>query len=170
MPGPSDSGSANQAGSSGKDVKVEELSVEEQAKHWFLQGVGLERKGELYDAVKCYRRAVQLVPDIEYRLSTISSGAGGASESSSSVTTPNDSDDEKDDEDVEEDEDFNGPLVVKFLKIIEANGWNFFQKLRDDSKMHLNDLPVELLSYILRYLVFRLDLLSLINSSAWSFP
>ena len=42
--------------------------VEEEAKSLFLMGVGLERQGDLYDAVRHYRRAMQLVPDIEYRV------------------------------------------------------------------------------------------------------
>lgn len=130
-------------------------TVEEQAKNWFLQGVGLERKGELYEAVRCYRRAVQLVPDIEYRVSTSAANAHNSSETSSSAGSPNDSENERD-SDAEGDDDVDdGPLTVKFLKIIEANGWNFFQKIRDDNKSHLNDLPVEVLSYILRYVMFQ---------------
>lgn len=129
------------------------LTVEEQAKHWFLQGVGLERKGDLYDAVKCYRRAIQLVPDIEYRISTAPPGPGNASEMSSSVGSPEDSDNEDDTDIDEEVEDDEGPLIEKLLKIIKGRGWVFFQKARQDNKFHLNDLPVEVLSYILRYIL-----------------
>lgn len=41
---------------------------EEEAKHWFEEGVIHEQKGKLYDAVACYRKATQLVPDIEFKL------------------------------------------------------------------------------------------------------
>lgn len=34
----------------------------------FLKGVQYEQDGKLYEAVKFYRQAVQLVPDIEFRL------------------------------------------------------------------------------------------------------
>jgi hypothetical protein len=34
----------------------------------FLKGVENEQNGKLYEAIQCYRRAVQLVPDIEFRL------------------------------------------------------------------------------------------------------
>lgn len=136
-------------------------TVEEQAKNWFLQGVGLERKGELYDAVRCYRRAIQLVPDIEYRVSTSTGAAHNSSETSSSAGSPNDSENERDSDGEGDDDVEDGPLTVKFLKIIEANGWNFFQKVREDNKSHLNDLPVEVLSYILRYVnVLCIQLLS----------
>lgn len=43
-------------------------TVEEQAKKWFLQGVENEKTGKLYDAILCYKKAVQLVPDIEFKL------------------------------------------------------------------------------------------------------
>lgn len=34
----------------------------------FLKGVENEQNGKLYEAIQFYRRAVQLVPDIEFRL------------------------------------------------------------------------------------------------------
>lgn len=39
-----------------------------QARALFLKGVQHEQDGKLYEAVKFYRQAVQLVPDIETRL------------------------------------------------------------------------------------------------------
>lgn len=39
-----------------------------QAKDLFLKGVENEQNGKLYEAIQYYRRAVQLVPDIEFRL------------------------------------------------------------------------------------------------------
>jgi F-box protein 9 len=39
-----------------------------QAKRLFLKGVENEQSGKLYEAIHFYRRAVQLVPDIEFRL------------------------------------------------------------------------------------------------------
>lgn len=45
----------------------QEVSREEQAKSLFLEGVSLEKKGKCFDAIKCYRRAIQLDPDIEFR-------------------------------------------------------------------------------------------------------
>lgn len=43
-------------------------SIEDQARDLFLLGVDLERKGKCFEAVRHYRRAVQLVPDIEYKI------------------------------------------------------------------------------------------------------
>uniref|UniRef100_A0A1B6H0D2 Uncharacterized protein n=1 Tax=Cuerna arida TaxID=1464854 RepID=A0A1B6H0D2_9HEMI len=41
---------------------------EEKARQLFLKGVENEQLGKLYEAIQFYRRAVQLVPDIEFRL------------------------------------------------------------------------------------------------------
>ncbi|PFX18864.1 F-box only protein 9 [Stylophora pistillata] len=42
--------------------------LEEKAANLFLQGVSAERNGDLYEAIYFYRQAVQLVPDIEFRI------------------------------------------------------------------------------------------------------
>lgn len=39
-----------------------------QAKNLFLKGIEMEKSGKFYEAIQFYRRAVQLVPDIEFRL------------------------------------------------------------------------------------------------------
>ena len=39
-----------------------------QAKNLFLKGIEHEQTGKLYEAIQFYKRAVQLVPDIEFRL------------------------------------------------------------------------------------------------------
>jgi len=116
----------------------------------------MERQGEFYDAVRCYRRAMQLVPDIEHRVNSSSNANNDKSSNTSSANeSPYDSDDDQDASIHSlapctnlEDED--GPLIKRFLKIIESSGWKFFEKKKPDSKIHLNDLPVEVLTYIMR--------------------
>lgn len=39
-----------------------------QAKNLFLKGIEHEQTGKLYEAIQFYKRAVQLVPDIEFRI------------------------------------------------------------------------------------------------------
>lgn len=55
-----------------KEIQDEIIStssdIEEQARKLFLKGVEMERSGKLYEAIQFYRRAVQIVPDIEFRL------------------------------------------------------------------------------------------------------
>lgn len=39
-----------------------------QAKQLFLRGVEMERGGKLYEAIQHYKRAMQILPDVESRL------------------------------------------------------------------------------------------------------
>lgn len=48
--------------------QTEESSREDQAKSLFQQGIDLERKGKCFEAIRLYRRAIQLVPDIEFKM------------------------------------------------------------------------------------------------------
>lgn len=122
--------------------------VEEEAKKFFLMGVSFERRGDLYDAVRFYRRAMQLIPDIERRLSLHNEREY---EPPVDSTTEMDDDLEPSAEDMEsEDKEDDRPLYVKFIQRIEANSWQFFRKLKEDSKCHMSDIPVEVLLYILR--------------------
>uniref|UniRef100_UPI00398F2E75 F-box only protein 9 isoform X3 n=1 Tax=Pristiophorus japonicus TaxID=55135 RepID=UPI00398F2E75 len=60
----------------------QELAREEKAKELFLKAVEQEQNGAVYEAIKYYRRAVHLVPDIEFRInyahSPESDGSGKA--------------------------------------------------------------------------------------------
>jgi F-box protein 9 len=153
-------------GSKGKSVgsistapvpPVGDKEIEEAAKQHFLAGVTLERQGSLYEAVQSYRRAIQMIPDIEFRVS-VSEAALTAS------TSPNDSDNEGEDRDFDEDgdEDDSEPLPKRILRAIEANGWQYFQKAKPDNRPHLADIPSEVITYILRWLISNdLDLRSL---------
>ena len=50
-----------------KKEEPEQDSVEEKARGIFLEGVEHEQNGELYEAIQKYRKAVALVPDIEFK-------------------------------------------------------------------------------------------------------
>merc|ERR1719219_3153279 len=43
-------------------------STEERARSFFLEGVEHEQNGELFEAIQKYRKAVNLVPDIEFKV------------------------------------------------------------------------------------------------------
>ena len=45
----------------------EEASIEEKARNYFLEGVEHEQNGELFEAIQKYRKAINLVPDIEFK-------------------------------------------------------------------------------------------------------
>lgn len=56
-----------------------ELDVVEKARRLFQNGIDFERQGKMHDAIRSYRQALQLVPDIEKRMLVSSGGtAGGA--------------------------------------------------------------------------------------------
>ncbi|KAG2467051.1 PLCE acyltransferase, partial [Polypterus senegalus] len=48
--------------------KRQELAREEKARELFLQAVEQEQNGAVYEAIKYYRRAMQIVPDIEFKI------------------------------------------------------------------------------------------------------
>ncbi|XP_062319226.1 F-box only protein 9 isoform X3 [Osmerus eperlanus] len=57
--------------------RKQELLREEKAKELFLRAVEEEQNGALYEAIKYYRRAMQIVPDIEFKINYDSGRAGG---------------------------------------------------------------------------------------------
>jgi len=48
--------------------RTQELVREEKARELFLKAVEEEQNGAVYEAIKYYRRAMQLVPDIEFKI------------------------------------------------------------------------------------------------------
>merc|ERR1739848_467978 len=56
-------------GNQNLDVKLDDERdyIEEKARQYFLQGVEHEQNGELFEAIQKYRKAVALVPDIEFK-------------------------------------------------------------------------------------------------------
>ncbi|XP_048865688.1 F-box only protein 9 isoform X2 [Brienomyrus brachyistius] len=52
----------------GDPKKKQELAREETARELFLKAVEEEQNGAVYEAIKYYRRAMQLVPDIEFKI------------------------------------------------------------------------------------------------------
>ncbi|CAB4011541.1 F-box only 9-like, partial [Paramuricea clavata] len=137
-------------------------SIESRAKVLFLTGASLEQKGKIPEAIRYYRQAIQLLPDIESRLSDFNELVP-KNESSQEIFTPdlNDDDDgtasnynmnlytSKDLEDVVRDFD---KLSVKGICEPEF----------PTTKTHISALPAELLMYIFKWVVSqRLDLRSL---------
>lgn len=44
---------------------------ESKAKKFFIEGIEMEKAGKMYEAIQCYRRAVQIVPDIEFKVDIV---------------------------------------------------------------------------------------------------
>ncbi|XP_072038029.1 F-box only protein 9-like [Amphiura filiformis] len=122
---------------------------EEKAKCLFMEGVISERKGQMYEAIQYYRHAIQLVPDIESRISDFSS-SNTASSSEPSVNGDDDEDEEL--------EDLTAQLSTLTTDTIKHHS----EPLYPQKETHISALPVELLLILFRWVVSSdLDLRSL---------
>lgn len=130
---------------------------EEKAKMLFLQGVSSEQNGMLYEAIEYYRRAMQIVPDIERKIDYQAvRSPRGRTESESSISS-------LDAEDLNTDED----LVRHFQKLqMNNNANNTCQPMYMQTSTHFSALPLELVIYIFKWVVTPdLDMKSLENLS-----
>ncbi|XP_078695624.1 F-box only protein 9-like isoform X1 [Branchiostoma floridae x Branchiostoma belcheri] len=115
--------------------------LEERAKRLFLKGVSAEQDGNLYEAVKFYKQAIQLVPDIESHITDYAERK---------------SDDDLDSSD--EEEDLSSPdmedadLLSQFHRLTVSDG-RLCQPNLPLRQTHISALPAELLTYIFRWVV-----------------
>lgn len=49
-------------------TQLENEDIESKAKRFFIRGIEMEKSGKMYEAIQFYRRAVQIVPDIEFKV------------------------------------------------------------------------------------------------------
>uniref|UniRef100_S4R7H3 F-box only protein n=1 Tax=Petromyzon marinus TaxID=7757 RepID=S4R7H3_PETMA len=125
------------------------LGAEEQARELFIRAAELEQEGALYEAIKFYRQAMQLVPDIEFRVNDYGGENG----------SPGDMDNR---EAVEDNAVTN--LLTSFqseLSLQEAQP-KLCRRDTESRQTHISALPVEVLVYVFRWVVSSdLDLRSL---------
>ncbi|KAK6626543.1 hypothetical protein RUM44_009016 [Polyplax serrata] len=134
-----------------------EVEVEHRARKWFLQGVEHEKNGRLIEAIRFYRRAVQLVPDIEFKLCDALGNKGCSREPEKYDGMGSDTDAEEADEHVDSPID----LMVKLQRIVTRSK-SICRPAREQRATHISSLPVEIILYILRWVVSHdLDLRSL---------
>ncbi|XP_063704802.1 F-box only protein 9 [Culicoides brevitarsis] len=147
---------------------LSELSLdpneEQRATQLFLQGAELERKGKLYDAIRLYRRAIQLVPDIEKRIyerNKMQSKVKGEKRDKNEDKTNNNEENDKEEENEEElddDEDLsNVDLLLRFQLFLQKSGQickrSGSDKVLITTGAHFCDLPAEIILYIFRWVV-----------------
>ncbi|XP_071451212.1 F-box only protein 9 [Hetaerina americana] len=161
----------------------EPSSDEAKARELFMKGVGEERAGKLYEAIQWYRRAVQLVPDIESRLYKSQHLARTTENEDDDTSVESDyearveANEEEIDEDLDksddevskdEEEEDDGFLTAKLQRIF-ARKQPICQTEVEQKGVHISALPMEILIYILRWVVSpHLDLRSLESCSAVS--
>ncbi|NXG89463.1 FBX9 protein, partial [Stercorarius parasiticus] len=143
--------SSRGAGLKSVDARVkQEIAKEEKAKELFLKAVEEEQNGALYEAIKFYRLAMQLVPDIEFKI-TYTRSPDGDGVGKRCV------------EDNKE-EDKMADLLSEFQQqlALQESSVKLCQPEVDVSQTHISVLPMEVLMYIFRWVVSSdLDLRSL---------
>jgi len=133
--------------------------IHSKAREFFLRGVQLEENGKLYDAILYYKKAVNLVPDIEKEVFQYTGRPGSSKEKSNSGKEHNNKQPDRDN--AQEATGALQNLVDKFSQIRLENKPLIQQEFQSEGK-HISDLPVELLNYILKWVVSKdLDIRSL---------
>lgn len=130
----------------------------------FLQGVELEKQGKVFEAMRMYRRAVHLDPDIEFKMYDklkVSSQPPLDTEATlvNKYQNLNVNEFEEDLQDVD--------LVARFQTSIANGNGRLFESSTEKGVivtdgMHISNLPTEIILHILRWVVsMNLDLRSL---------
>jgi F-box protein 9 len=149
-----------------REESSNESSRENMARKLFLEGIELERSRKYFEAIKLYRRAVQLEPNIEYKVyqATLAENEQQKAGFSKSIAgssgiiehSQNANDDDEDIDDLIE--SFQKDLALENKPICESS----FLPGTIKSGKHISALPVEVLLLILKYVVSNdLDMKSL---------
>lgn len=131
-----------------QDSILAEEDIHTKARELFLEGVRQEENGKLYEAISFYKKAVNLVPDIEkeaFTFTTRKQADHNSSRKPGEVVTT-----EKEQEE-EEEEDFTN-LLDSFSRIRLDNS-PLIQKELPSQEKHIGELPFEVLNYILKWVV-----------------
>ncbi|BFZ21038.1 hypothetical protein BsWGS_24077 [Bradybaena similaris] len=145
--GQSPRSSANDGNNVGMKTK-QANDIENEARAFFLQGMQAEDDGMLNEAIFYYRKALQLVPDIESRL-------GNVLNRNPRERARQDSESSMEKSDVEED-------LLVHLQQLKLKDEALCQPEYEQKMTHISCLPVELIVYILHWVVSNdLDLRSL---------
>ncbi|CAM4725116.1 hypothetical protein PO909_019886 [Leuciscus waleckii] len=118
----------------------QEIAKEEKARELFLKAVEEEQNGAVYEAIKYYKSAMLLVPDIEFR---INYSRTPDPDRSGSYLEDNEKDREIDD------------LLTYFQQqlTLGCDTMKLCEPETDTSQVHISALPFEVLMYIFRWVV-----------------
>lgn len=117
--------------------KTQEMAREEKATKLFLRAVHEEQNGAVYEAIKYYRMALQLVPDIESKIN---------------YSRPTDADKMMEENDSDSDiEDLLSYFEQQLT--LECSFPKFCTPELEMTQMHISVLPREILTYIFRWVV-----------------
>lgn len=149
----------NAATTTVKPDQNKNLSDEQRARALFLEGSEMERVGKVFEAMRLYRRAVQLVPDIEFRVYEKRTPAKQASGEAKIASEVDELSNELLEVTLDEDDENldNVDLVLRFQNLL-AKSRKLFERATGDrglivTSAHFSDLPMEVILYILRWVV-----------------
>jgi F-box protein 9 len=130
----------------------------------------LERRGKLYDAVACYRKATQLVPDIEFRVfrseQKRQEAAGSATGDRPNQGMNRKSRNSRTESEGQGEDFLQEDLVLKLSRLTVDDQGNFYLCRRENeetrTQAHFSDMPYEVVVHILKWVVSdQLDIRSL---------
>ncbi|XP_030627347.1 F-box only protein 9 isoform X2 [Chanos chanos] len=121
--------------------REQELAREEKARELYLRAVEEENNGAVYEAIKYYKMAMQLVPDIEFRINY--SRSPDPDRVGGSYLVENERDSEIDD------------LLAYFQQqlTMQDSSLRICQPEVETTQVHISALPLEVLMYIFRWVV-----------------
>lgn len=127
-------------------------TLEEEARSLFQQGIDLERKGKCFEAIRHYKRAIHLVPDIEFRVySTAQSKQTAKNDKNGNKSTTSSKQRQDNTEDSIDDlvEAFQRDLSLNNVGVCEST----FGTGTISTSLHISSLPVEVFLVIMKWLV-----------------
>uniref|UniRef100_A0A1A7WEB6 F-box only protein n=1 Tax=Iconisemion striatum TaxID=60296 RepID=A0A1A7WEB6_9TELE len=139
--------SSGACGASGRHLRAQDLKWtqeivrEEKATKLFLRAVQKEQNGAVYEAIKFYRMAMQLDPDIEFKIN---------------YSRPTDADEAE--ENFSEDSDADGEIedLLVYLEqqfTLESSFPKICAPELEMTQTHISALPREILMYVFRWVV-----------------
>uniref|UniRef100_A0A8D9BMC6 F-box only protein 9 n=1 Tax=Cacopsylla melanoneura TaxID=428564 RepID=A0A8D9BMC6_9HEMI len=139
--------------------KPKNLSIEAKAKLLFHQGVEYEKNGKYYDAIQCYKNAIQLVPDIEFKIyseskqgRTLQTDGTSDTAGDSILDETHSSADDSNEEEEEDEYDGSENLVQRCQRLLSKHN-TFILPAHAQSTTHFSALPMEIVIYILRWVM-----------------
>lgn len=129
-------------------------TLEEEARALFQQGVDLERKGNCFEAIRHYKRAIHLVPDIEFRVYSTTQQKQKAKDDKNGNNKVKAGTSKQQQEEADETIDdlieaFQQDLAINNVRVCESN----FSAGTISTSLHISSLPVEVFLVILKWMV-----------------
>ena len=133
-----------------------------------MKGVEYEGDGKFFEAIRYYKKAEKMVPDIEYHAHNFNNGKKKNNKAESNVNIKSFDDNGNVRNEVDEDDQDLVNLSAKFSKL-KLVGECTIKKESETNMIHIGQLPTEVLNYIIKWVVSSdLDMSSLENCSAVS--